>query len=68
MLVNLILTICISGAADKCRTETLAFESQGDLMKCMFLAPIEIAKWTGEHPKFEVVRWRCKFPGKDEDI
>ncbi len=68
MLVNLILTVCLSSTADDCRTETLTFESSGDLTKCMFLAPAEIAKWTAEHPKYNVKRWRCSFASEEEDI
>lgn len=61
-LVTLILTVCVSANPGKCRDEHLVFESHGDLMQCMFLAPAEIAKWSDEHPALRVVRWKCAFP------
>ncbi len=68
MLINLILTVCLSNSPGQCREETLTFESQGNLAKCMFLAPIEIAKWSDSHPTLNVTRWKCKFPGTDDEI
>jgi hypothetical protein len=68
VLVDLILTVCLVSNADQCHDETLTFESRGDLTRCMFLAPIEIAKWTGEHPQFNVVRFRCAYPDEGESL
>ncbi|TIP68929.1 MAG: hypothetical protein E5X63_46080, partial [Mesorhizobium sp.] len=51
-----------------CREEHLYFESRGSLFQCMMLAPTEIAKWSQEHPKLRVKRWRCAFPNKDRTI
>jgi hypothetical protein len=62
-LVDLILTVCLISAPADCRAEKLTFESRGDLMQCMFLAPIEIAKWSEQHPALHVVRWKCASPG-----
>jgi hypothetical protein len=63
-LVTLILTVCASADLGACRDEHLNFESRGDLMQCMFLAPAEIAKWSDQHPALKVVRWKCAFPDK----
>lgn len=68
MLINLILTVCLAGAPQQCREETLTFESQGDLRKCMFLAPIEIARWSGDHPLLNVTRWKCEIPGIEKSL
>ena len=67
-MVDLILTVCLAASPGNCRDEHLYFESHGSLMQCMFLAPAEIAKWSERHPAFKVVRWKCAFPGKDEEI
>jgi hypothetical protein len=67
-MVDLILTVCLTTNPNDCRTEHLYFESRGSLMQCMFLAPTEIAKWTEQHPKLKVKRWKCSFPGREEDI
>jgi hypothetical protein len=35
----------------------------------MLEAPPAIAQWSEEHPARRVVRWRCAWPGsQDEDI
>lgn len=67
-VVDLILTVCLAASGERCHDEHLYFESRGSLMHCMSLAPAEIAKWTEEHPKFKVVRWKCAFPKKSRDI
>ncbi|MGB3900472.1 MAG: hypothetical protein WA973_18195 [Mesorhizobium sp.] len=67
-MVDLILTVCLVANPGACRDEHLYFESNGQLMNCMFLAPSEIAKWSQQHPKLKVKRWRCAFPGRQQDI
>ncbi|WP_315927713.1 hypothetical protein [Mesorhizobium sp. SP-1A] len=67
-IVDLILTVCLVTNPGTCRDEHLHFESNGLLMNCMFLAPSEIAKWTQQHPKLRVKRWKCAFPGRSRDI
>jgi hypothetical protein len=60
--VNLVLTVCLAASPNKCRDEKLSFESRGNLMTCMFLAQSEIVKWSAEHPKLTVKKWKCAFP------
>ncbi|MCP9233066.1 hypothetical protein NMG46_22935 [Mesorhizobium sp. LMG 17147] len=67
-MVDLILTVCLSANPGNCRDEHLYFESRGSLFQCMFLAPAEIAKWSQEHPRRRVVRWKCAFPSKERAI
>jgi hypothetical protein len=61
-MVDLVLTVCLVTNPGHCRVEHLYFENRGSLLQCMFLAPSEIAKWSGEHPALKVVRWKCAFP------
>ena len=67
-VVDLVLTICLISNPTNCREERLHFENRGSLNNCMFLAPTEIAKWSGEHPKLKVVRWKCDYPSKDLEL
>jgi hypothetical protein len=67
-VVDLVLTICLLSDPTSCREERLHFEDRGGLHNCMFLAPTEIAKWSGDHPKVKVVRWRCDYPSKDLEL
>jgi hypothetical protein len=67
-VVDLILTVCLVANPGACRDEHLYFESNGQLTNCMFLAPSEIAKWSQQHPKLKIKRWRCAYPGQEQDI
>jgi hypothetical protein len=67
-MVDLILTVCLVANPGSCRDEHLYFESDGQLMHCMFLAPSEIAKWAQDHPAVRVKRWKCAFPNGHQDI
>ncbi len=67
-LIDLILTVCLISDPSRCHTEHLHFERHGGLLQCTFLAPPQIAKWSGEHPKFRVARWRCDWPNKELHI
>lgn len=67
-MVDLVLTVCLTANPNSCSEKHLYFESHGSLMHCMFLAPPEIAKWSNEHPAHKVVRWRCAYPGADQEI
>lgn len=64
-VIDLVLTICLLSNPTSCREERLHFENRGGLNNCMSLAPTEIAKWSGEHPKLKIVRWKCDYPPKD---
>jgi hypothetical protein len=67
-MVDLVLTVCLLSNPANCREEHLYFEFSGSLVRCMFMAQPEIAKWSGSHPDKKVVRWECKYPEKDENI
>jgi hypothetical protein len=62
--VDLILTVCLVASPGECRVEHLHFESRGSLVQCIVLAPSEIARWSEDHPKLKVVRWKCAYPDK----
>lgn len=68
VLIELVLTICVSDKPSSCREEHLQFEDRGGLVACMMQAPPQIAKWSEEHPNLHVVKWRCAYPPKDIDI
>ena len=67
-LVDLVLTVCLVADPTSCRNEHLYFESRGNLLQCMFLAPAEIARWSGTHPTLQVARWKCAFADRGQDI
>lgn len=68
LMIDLVLTVCLASNPNECRDEHLYFESRGSLIQCMVLAPAEIAKWSMNHPKHRVTRWKCAFPDKGRTI
>ncbi|SMF11362.1 hypothetical protein SAMN02982989_5258 [Xaviernesmea oryzae] len=67
-LIELVLTICLADQPASCREEHLRFEDRGGPVTCMLQAPPQIAKWSAEHPRLRVVKWRCEYPTRGKDI
>jgi hypothetical protein len=65
--IDLVLTVCFIANPSDCRDERLQFESRGSLVQCIWLAPQEIARWSQEHPKLKVVRWKCEYPDRGRE-
>jgi hypothetical protein len=58
--MDLVLLVCLAATPSTCREErlTIAFE-QTDPRTCMAGAVPVIAEWTGDHPDWQVARWKC---------
>ena len=66
--IELVLTICLADKPASCREENLHFEDMGGPVTCMLQAPPRIARWSAEHPKLRVVKWRCEYASEGRDI
>jgi hypothetical protein len=38
------------------------FSGAASLRQCVMGAPPYVAQWVGQHPKWNVVGWRCEYP------
>lgn len=65
-LIDLILLACTIASPSACHEYHLLFQSSGSLQSCMMQAPPYLAQWAGEHPAFQIKRWRCAWPGEEE--
>lgn len=65
-LIELVLTICAVTQPNNCEERYLQFAWQGTLAQCTMSAQPVIAQWAGEHPKWQVTRYRCDSPGKQK--
>lgn len=65
MFIALILTVCTIADPQNCQEKEFTFESHGGIAQCMFEAQPWIAAWSSQNPKWQVKRWRCKFPGAE---
>lgn len=66
-LIELILTVCSLSHPGQCDDRHLQFASQESLKACMFNAPPYMAQWIGDHPDLRIVKWRCAYPGKEQE-
>jgi hypothetical protein len=65
-LIELILTVCSLAQPGACEEQSLAFvDEQSSLMQCMLQAQPTIAQWVNQHPKRQVVKWRCGYPERE---
>ena len=59
MLV-LALSVCLANSPVDCKDVHLTFMADNATpMQCIRMGQPEIAKWTVQHPKWQVKKWRC---------
>ncbi len=65
-LIELILTVCSLAHPGQCDDRHLQFVSQESLRACMSNAQPYMAQWSNDHPGVQIVKWRCAYPGKEQ--
>lgn len=65
-IINLILTVCSLVSPTTCEERSLAFSADFSLRQCAMAAQPYIAQWSGEHPKWQTVKWRCEYPHSND--
>jgi hypothetical protein len=63
-MLAIILSVCLISNPAICRSERIPVGSNLSPGRCAMDAAPRIAKWSEEHPRWRVVRWRCG--GADE--
>jgi hypothetical protein len=75
-MIELLLTVAMCWQADRindfatqtrCKEREFALISADENMtpmRCMMIAPSEIAKWIDSHPKWHQRRWTCRVAGQ----
>lgn len=64
--IELILTVCSLAHPTQCDDRHLQFVSQGSLKACIWNAQPYMAQWSSEHPDVHIVKYRCAYPGKEQ--
>jgi hypothetical protein len=62
-LIELVVTVCTLMLPNRCEDQHFSFSADMSLKQCVLNAQPYIAQWINEHPKWDVVRWRCKYGG-----
>lgn len=61
-LVDLILLACTLSNPNACHEFHVLLQTSGSLQSCMTQAQPYLARWSGEHPAYRIMRWRCAWP------
>jgi hypothetical protein len=66
-MITIILSTCLVSDPAVCREQTIPLSSEIPALQCMKVAVPHVAQWSEEHPRWRVVRWRCRV-GIQHDI
>lgn len=68
-MMQLLMTVCLIASPDRCREERVTIAEQTVTpMQCMSVSMPMIARWSGEHRNWRVVRWKCREDRGGEDV
>jgi hypothetical protein len=64
-MIELVATICLMSAPERCRDMTLTFEAENvSPLACVMNGQIELSKWTEGHPGWKISRFTCRPAGQ----
>jgi len=66
-LIDLILLACLITNPAACHEVHVLVQSSGSLQSCMNQAPPYLAQWSGSHPGYRIMRWRCAWPDQEDE-
>jgi hypothetical protein len=58
-VIAILLTACLTGAPTTCREHKITLLPGVSMTQCLMMAPPHLAKWSEEHPGWQVERWQC---------
>jgi hypothetical protein len=62
--MEVVLFICLIGDPTQCKDQTLEHKVQTENpFRCSTVSVPMIAQWAGEHPQWEIKKWRCVAQG-----
>ena len=65
-MLAVILSACMVNTPTVCRDYKLPVSAYIDPMRCAMDAPPYFARWSEEHPGWEIKRWRCTRADQDD--
>jgi hypothetical protein len=64
--VDLIVVVCSLTNPASCKEQHLLLQTEGSLNSCIMQAQPYLAKWIGDHPSYQIVRWHCEWPDAED--
>lgn len=58
-MLAIVISVCLVKDPTICRNERLPLLINASPNRCAMGAAPYLAQWSGEHPDWRVVRWRC---------
>ena len=66
-MIAIILSACLISDPAVCSDHKIPLSSEISAIQCMKFALPQVAQWSEEHPRWHVIRWRCR-PADQHDI
>ncbi|HEY7670401.1 MAG TPA: hypothetical protein VH852_07175 [Hyphomicrobium sp.] len=64
-MIEIVAFVCLIANASQCKDVRLTYLSGSSSPRaCMRFGQLELAKWAGEHPGWEIRNWSCGLSGK----
>lgn len=64
---SILMFVCLLSNPDQCEERAVPIMDAGSIGQCMYWAQPQIAKWSTEHPKYRIVRWKCAVSVTNEE-
>lgn len=59
--MDLVLLVCLAASPQSCHEERLLMSlQQAEPRMCMVGAVPVLAEWSGDHPEWQISRWKCQ--------
>ena len=65
-MISFVISACLLSDPHVCKDYSFPLDEGYDQTSCMMEAPPYVAKWTGEHPAWQVKSWKCKSGDESE--
>jgi hypothetical protein len=59
-MLSVVLSACLIANPKECREFSIETDFQMPAKYCTMRAQPVVAQWAGEHPQWQIERWRCQ--------
>ena len=58
-MISIIISACLVAHPDVCKDHRVPLNENWDAARCYLYAPPHFAKWSEEHPGWDIKNWKC---------
>lgn len=64
-MIELVVAVCMIDQPSECKDVYLNFAADSVTpQQCMMYGQMEMAKWAGDNPNWQIKKWRCGVAGQ----